>query len=63
MKPEKLFKIYNTLDKTEKKQFLEMLFDQGNSNLIINAYNSGHKRSVMPDYIEINEIKAFLEDE
>ena len=63
MKPDKLFEIFHTLDKTEKKQFLEMLCDQSNSNLIINAYNSGHKRTIMPDYIKINEIKAFLEDE
>ena len=63
MKPEDLYSIFIKLDDVQKKDFISLLFEEYNSEVLINALNSHSSTTRFPDYINTEELKRFLSDE
>jgi len=63
MKPEELYELYVKLEKTDKKDFIALLFEDYNSDILVNALNSNTSTTRFPEYININELKSFLNEE
>lgn len=63
MKPEELYSVFVKFDEVEKKDFISLLFEDYNSDILINALNSNASITRFPEYINTEELKRFLSDE
>lgn len=63
MKPEDLYSIFIKFDDVQKKDFISLLFEEYNSEVLINALNSHSSTTRFPEYINTVELKKFLSEE